>query len=123
MQFFELLEDFQRNLNIVFSEDKSDKMEANWFFMRGVKPEQIAAMVDKAARIVASQGGERIAVFRERLRAMTPELTGNDLKHMGISPGPQYREILTQLRDARLDGIITTRAEEEAWVRNRKTDA
>ncbi|MBI5304085.1 MAG: CBS domain-containing protein [Chloroflexi bacterium] len=60
---------------------------------------------------------ERVAVFRERLRDLAPELTGDDLKRMGIPPGPQYREILTRLRDARLDGVIATRAEEEQWVR------
>ena len=60
---------------------------------------------------------ERVGVFCERLREMAPELTGDDLKRMGILPGPQYREILAQLRDARLDGVMTSRAEEETWVR------
>jgi tRNA nucleotidyltransferase (CCA-adding enzyme) len=59
---------------------------------------------------------ERVTLFRTRLRAVTPELTGNDLKCMGIRPGPQYRTILERLRDARLDGAISTRAAEEELV-------
>jgi tRNA nucleotidyltransferase (CCA-adding enzyme) len=60
---------------------------------------------------------ERIAEFREHWRGIAPDITGEDLKRMGLAPGPAYREILTRLRAARLDGIISTRAEEDAFVR------
>ncbi|HEX7588977.1 MAG TPA: CBS domain-containing protein [Anaerolineae bacterium] len=61
---------------------------------------------------------ERVELFRTRLRSIAPELTGNDLKRMGIPTGPAYRKILARLRDARLDGEITTRAGEEKLVRS-----
>ncbi|MEW5718012.1 MAG: CBS domain-containing protein [Chloroflexota bacterium] len=64
----------------------------------------------------AERARERLALFRTRLRGLAPELTGNDLKRMGIRPGPQYRAILDRLREARLDGEISTRAEEEMLV-------
>jgi tRNA nucleotidyltransferase (CCA-adding enzyme) len=60
---------------------------------------------------------ERVTLFRTRLRHITPELTGDDLRRMGIPPGPAYRKILARLRDARLDGEVTSRAKEEAIVR------
>ena len=60
----------------------------------------------------------RVELFRTRLRQTAPQLTGDDLKVMGIPPGPLYRKILTRLRAARLDGEISTRAEEEALVRS-----
>jgi len=60
---------------------------------------------------------ERVGLFRTQLRAVAPALTGDDLKRMGLRPGPVYREILARLRAARLDGEITTREEEEALVR------
>ena len=47
-----------------------------------------------------------------------PELNGDDLRLLGIPPGSLYREILSRLRDARLDGTITTRAEEETTARS-----
>ena len=61
---------------------------------------------------------ERVDLFRTRLRAIAPELTGHDLKRMGLAAGPAYRKILARLRDARLDGEITSRAEEERLVRS-----
>ena len=45
------------------------------------------------------------------------ELDGNDLRALGIPPGPVYREILRSLRDARLDGALGSRAEEEKMAR------
>jgi tRNA nucleotidyltransferase (CCA-adding enzyme) len=44
-------------------------------------------------------------------------LTGEDLKKLGVKQGPAFKELLTQLRNARLDGTISTRAEEEAFVK------
>jgi poly(A) polymerase len=38
-------------------------------------------------------------------------LTGDDLKDMGYSPGPQFQSILTAIEDAQLEGLIHTRAE------------
>jgi poly(A) polymerase len=40
-----------------------------------------------------------------------PLITGDDLKALGIEPGPQYKEILERVRDAQLDGVISTREE------------
>ena len=60
---------------------------------------------------------ERIELYRAQLRGIAPELTGEDLKQMGIPPGPRYREIMTRLQDARLDGAVTNRVEEENLVK------
>jgi poly(A) polymerase len=38
-------------------------------------------------------------------------LTGDDLKDMGYSPGPEFQRILTALEDAQLEGLIQTRDE------------
>lgn len=59
---------------------------------------------------------ERIELYRQRLRYIAPEITGDDLKKMGLAPGPAYRTILSQLRNARLDGEVSTREEEEQLV-------
>ncbi len=36
-------------------------------------------------------------------------LTGDDLKDMGYSPGPEFHKILTALEDAQLEGQVRTR--------------
>jgi hypothetical protein len=38
-----------------------------------------------------------------------PLLSGDDLKQLGIAPGPLYRNILTQVRDAQLLGDAITK--------------
>ncbi len=60
---------------------------------------------------------ERIELYRTDLATIQTELTGNDLKKMGIHPGPAYKDILSRLRDARIDGEVSNRAEEERFVR------
>ncbi|MFP4345245.1 MAG: CBS domain-containing protein [Anaerolineales bacterium] len=50
-------------------------------------------------------------------RHVEPELTGNDLKELGLEPGPIYRQILDALREARLNGEVQTREEEVALAR------
>jgi len=44
-------------------------------------------------------------------------MTGKDLKKLGLSPGPLYRQIFETLRAERLDGQIATREEEERRVK------
>jgi len=63
---------------------------------------------------------------RQRLAATPPEqlrparlLTGADLMALGYPQGPLYREILTALETAQLDGEIITREQALAFVRSR----
>lgn len=46
-----------------------------------------------------------------------PLITGNDLKAMGLTPGPDFKRILDQIREQQLDGTLTTRAEALALAR------
>jgi poly(A) polymerase len=46
-------------------------------------------------------------------------LTGDQLKEMGFSPGPLFRQILGGLEDAQLEGQISTAEQAEEWVRKR----
>jgi tRNA nucleotidyltransferase (CCA-adding enzyme) len=58
-----------------------------------------------------------ISLYLTRLRAVKVELSGDDLKKMGIPPGPRYKKILAELLDAKLDGLVHNRDEEMAFVR------
>ena len=83
------------------------------------------ALVLLLARQISRQHGVRLSLLKRRLlsyvknRAVKTALTGRDLQAMGLKPGPQYRTILGQLLDARIDGMITTEAEERAFVQKR----
>jgi tRNA nucleotidyltransferase (CCA-adding enzyme) len=60
---------------------------------------------------------QNLNLFLSRLRYVKPALNGNDLARMGIAPGPQIKEILHLLHEARLDGKVTSKQEEESLVR------
>ncbi len=59
---------------------------------------------------------ERLFRYQTEWRRVEPEITGDDLKAMGLEPGPLFGDLLRTLRDARLNGAVTTRDEEKALV-------
>ena len=83
------------------------------------------ALVLLLAKQISRQHGVRLSLLKRHLlsyvknRAVKTALMGRDLQAMGLKPGPQYRTILGQLLDARIDGMITTEAEERAFVQKR----
>ncbi len=66
-----------------------------------------------------------IQLFLDKLRYIKPALTGDDLKKMGIPPGPRIKEILNLLHEARLDGKVSSKKDEEGlvkgWIRANET--
>jgi tRNA nucleotidyltransferase (CCA-adding enzyme) len=83
------------------------------------------ALVLLLAKQVSRQHGVRLRLLKRHLlayvknRAVKTALTGRDLQTMGLEPGPQYKTILGKLLDARIDGMITTEAEERAFIQKR----
>jgi tRNA nucleotidyltransferase (CCA-adding enzyme) len=83
------------------------------------------ALVLLLAKQVTAQHVVRLSLLKQHLvayvknRAIKTALTGRDLQAMGLQPGPQYKTILGKLLDARIDGMITTEAEERVFVRKR----
>lgn len=56
-------------------------------------------------------------LYLEKLRFIRPLLTGAGLLQIGVLAGPQVQEVLTALQNARLDGKINSRVQEEALVK------
>jgi poly(A) polymerase len=46
-----------------------------------------------------------------------PLLTGDDLKALGIPPGPAYKRILDLVREGQLDGTVATPAQAREMIR------
>jgi tRNA nucleotidyltransferase (CCA-adding enzyme) len=59
---------------------------------------------------------ERLVRYQTEWRLVTQEMAGGDLKAMGLKPSPLFGRLLGALRDARLDGRVSTREEEEALL-------
>jgi len=57
-----------------------------------------------------------LQVFLTKLRYVRTALNGEELKKMGISPGPQMGKVLEVLHRAKLDGEVRTRADEKQLV-------
>jgi tRNA nucleotidyltransferase (CCA-adding enzyme) len=61
---------------------------------------------------------EHIELYLNVLRHVNPALGGDAIKKLGVPEGPKIKGILQRLRQARLDGKISSRQEEEALVRD-----
>jgi poly(A) polymerase len=62
------------------------------------------------------------ALPAEQIRP-TPLITGEDLIAAGYQPGPAFKELLTAVEDAQLDGSITTKEEALELVRDKSKRA
>ncbi len=65
-------------------------------------------------------GPERIALekYLTVWRHIKPGVTGHTLKELGIEPGARYKQLLTELRRAWLDGDIKTEKQEQLYLQS-----
>ena len=94
-------------------------MSAIHHVLAGVSLEVIAYLLARAATRTEER---RLLRYLEIRGEEHPLLTGEDLKNMGLKPGPHFRVILDLLRDARLDRKVKTREEEvllvQQWLKS-----
>ena len=62
---------------------------------------------------------ERLELYRGELRHVSTILNGNDLIALGVPEGPMVGRLLAELMAGRLDGLLTSREDEEVMVRRR----
>lgn len=67
-----------------------------------------------AARASNEQVRRFISLYLTKLRAVVSLLDGDDLRGLGLEPGPLFRRIKDRLIQARLDGEVSNREEEAA---------
>jgi tRNA nucleotidyltransferase (CCA-adding enzyme) len=90
--------------------------------LEGLSNEAIVLLL---AKQIAMPDKARLGLLKRYLQAFMKNrtiktvLTGRDLQAMGLKPGPQYKTILGELLDARIDRMITTKAEERAFIHKR----
>ncbi len=85
------------------------------FFKRYPAEAVSACLIANDSQIIRSQ----IERYLNDLQYMQTALHGDDLKAMGMEPGPRLGRMLSSLRDAKMDGVVRTREDEEALVRQR----
>lgn len=93
-----------------------------------LKPSQIYLLLCEytptaiQANAIASDSSlirQRLKLFLDKLRYVKPLLNGEDLKRIGIPGGPQLGEVLKVLHEAKLNGKVKTRRDEEKLVYSR----
>lgn len=78
----------------------------------GRRPEAIAALVIAEGGAAAERAWRYWTVLRQR----RPALRGDDVLRLGVPAGPAVGEVLERLREARWNGEVTSRQEEERLV-------
>ncbi|MFO8143100.1 MAG: CCA tRNA nucleotidyltransferase [Dehalococcoidales bacterium] len=73
----------------------------------------IASLLASGSAIIR----RNLEVYLSELRYIKPVLTGSDLLEMGFSPSPVMKDVLAMLHDARLDGVVRSKAGEEALAK------
>jgi tRNA nucleotidyltransferase (CCA-adding enzyme) len=94
----------------------------------GLAPSRVVALFDAVDDValallpVLYAGHAQLLDYATRYqtswRGVHPELDGHDLAALGIPRGPLYADLLRTLRAARLDGVLLTRGDEEAYIRS-----
>ncbi|GAV22324.1 CBS domain-containing protein [Carboxydothermus pertinax] len=59
----------------------------------------------------------RFRQYLEELRFIKPKITGEDLKALGLKPGPLFREILNKIKALKIDGVLKEQKDEILYVR------
>lgn len=102
-----------------------DKLEG--LRQNSARPSDVVRILDEssdASRLVLRVASDdwlvrqRLDSYQRRWRLIQPQLTGDDLREMGLPPGRVYRQVLEQLRARRLDGLLHTREDEESLARS-----
>jgi tRNA nucleotidyltransferase (CCA-adding enzyme) len=101
--------------NILYQMDRRVHMKHSqmYSYLEGLPVEFLLYMMAKTERLLTKKA---ISLYISKLKHVKPLLDGKDLKSIGIPPGPLYREILDSLLDARLNGEVSTKADELDFV-------
>lgn len=70
----------------------------------------------------SEESRDNMRLYLDKLRFIKPLLNGRDLLGMGVPQGPRIKEMLNKLLNAKLNGMMKTRRDEEAivkqWMKN-----
>ncbi|MFC1549585.1 CBS domain-containing protein [Nitrospirota bacterium] len=82
-----------------------------------LKPLSLESLLLAMALTKYDDRKKEVSRYLMEYRNVRPELKGEDLRKMGLEPGPAYSRILGQLLLMRLRGQIVSRQDEEDYVR------
>ena len=104
----------QESARLLQTLDRTAKPSETFRALCNLPDETLVFLMAKAR---STQGKQNISDQITTYRRVGSILNGNDLKAMGLKPGPLYNRILDRLLDARVDGTVETEADERRLVR------
>ncbi len=84
-----------------------------------LSPLDTEALLVMMAKAKQEKVRKAVSLYFTHLREVRISVTGDDLRRLGIPPGPRYRKLLAQLLDAKLDGLVPTHDDEIAFIREK----
>lgn len=106
---------------LVNTKKVSDDLLAKLYPQQDIKPSELSQLLEEHSNesLIYMIGIARkswikkaITDYLTHLRDLKPHTTGKDLAAMGYKPGPRFREILSMLRFAQMDGLAQTKEDE-----------
>ena len=85
-----------------------------YHLLKGLSDEALLLLL---AKTKSESIKRQISAYLTTYQHSKPTLTGEDLKTMGLKPGPQFSKILVRLMDARLNGEVKSEREERELVK------
>lgn len=82
-----------------------------------LKPLPVEVLLFMMAKAKKEHAKRNVSLFLTHYRDAATQLTGEDLKALGLEPGPGYKVVLERVLEARLNGKLQTRADEESFAR------
>ncbi len=86
-----------------------------------LEPLPLEGLLFLMARTQKEELRKKISGFITQLRNIHPQISGKDLKKMGIEPGPVYGKILQEIKAAQIDGHLPDRQAQLEWVKKNYT--
>ncbi len=102
----------EKTVNLLSRREVVANSEIYWL----LKELSIEGLLYLMALARKNQAKKAVSNYVTRLRYTRTDLTGNDLMALGYQPGPEFKMILNDLLDARLDDQISSREEEIALL-------
>ncbi len=98
-------------------DEEDQPPSATYRLLHDIDPAALEAFRHIQPLTASTEATAHLSNYLDNLRHIKPELDGNYLRMLGLSPGPAYRPILEALLDAKLDGKLPNRAAEEEFLR------
>ncbi|HEX9860834.1 MAG TPA: CBS domain-containing protein [Nitrospirota bacterium] len=81
-----------------------------------LKPLPVEVLLFMMAKAKKEHAKKKVSLYLTHYRDAHTILTGDDLKALGLPPGPGYKRVLEKLLEARLNGHMKTRDQEERFA-------